>query len=101
MQESGRGGSCGKCIGRRRNFGTIGSTDAEAEAGANVIIHTNPDDAVASLWRHPALIYAGDRHRNIPWHLSKGMKPELKALDLLKEIKSKSIDSAGNCLRRL
>lgn len=27
-------------------LGTIGSTDAEAEAGANVIIYTNPDDAV-------------------------------------------------------
>jgi len=68
-------------------LGTIGSTDAEAEAGANVIIYTNPDDAVKFVEASGVdtlAIAIGTSHGIYP----KGMKPELK-LDLLKEIKSK------------
>lgn len=66
-------------------LGTIGSTDAEA--GANVIIYTNPDDAVKFVEASGVdtlAIAIGTSHGIYP----KGMKPELK-LDLLKEIKSK------------
>ncbi len=68
-------------------LGTIGSTDAEAEGGANVIIYTNPDDAVKFVEASGVdtlAIAIGTSHGIYP----KGMKPELK-LDLLKEIKSK------------
>lgn len=68
-------------------LGTIGSTDAEAEAGANVIIYTNPDDAVkfvAASGVDTLAIAIGTSHGIYP----QGMKPELK-LDLLKEIKAK------------
>ena len=68
-------------------LGTIGSTDAEEEAGANVIIYTNPDDAVKFVEASGVdtlAIAIGTSHGIYP----KGMKPELK-LDLLKEIKSK------------
>ena len=68
-------------------LGTIGSTDAEAETGANVIIYTNPDDAVKFVEASGVdtlAIAIGTSHGIYP----KGMKPELK-LDLLKEIKSK------------
>ena len=68
-------------------LGTIGSTDAEAEAGANRIIYTNPDDAVKFVEESgidTLAIAIGTSHGLYP----KGMKPELK-LDLLKEIKSK------------
>lgn len=68
-------------------LGTIGSTDAEAEAGANVIIYTNPDHAVKFVKESGVdtlAIAIGTSHGIYP----KGMKPELK-LDLLKEIKGK------------
>lgn len=68
-------------------LGTIGSTDAEAEAGANVIIYTKPDDAVKFVEAagvDTLAIAIGTSHGIYP----KGMKPELK-LDLLKEIKAK------------
>ncbi len=68
-------------------LGTIGSTDKEAEAGANQIIYTDPDDAarfVAATGVDTLAIAIGTSHGLYP----KGMKPELK-LDLLKEIKSK------------
>ncbi len=68
-------------------LGTIGSTDAEAEACANVIIYTNPEDAVKFVQAtgvDTLAIAIGTSHGIYP----KGMKPELK-LDLLKEIKSK------------
>lgn len=68
-------------------LGTIGSTDAEAEAGANVIIYTNPDHAVRFVKESGVdtlAIAIGTSHGIYP----KGMKPELK-LDLLKEIKGK------------
>jgi len=68
-------------------LGTIGSTDAEAEAGANQIIYTNPDDAVKFVEQteiDTLAIAIGTSHGIYP----KGMKPELK-LDLLKEIKAK------------
>ncbi|MCI8885754.1 MAG: ketose-bisphosphate aldolase [Dorea sp.] len=68
-------------------LGTIGSTDAEAEAGANQIIYTNPEDAVKFVEESgidTLAVAIGTSHGLYP----KGMKPELK-LDLLKEIKSK------------
>lgn len=68
-------------------LGTIGSTDAEAEAGANQIIYTDPDDAVKFVEASGVdtlAIAIGTSHGLYP----KGMKPELK-LDLLKEIKAK------------
>lgn len=68
-------------------LGTIGSTDAEAEAGANVIVYTDPEDAVKFVQASGVdtlAIAIGTCHGIYP----KGMKPELK-LDLLKEIKSK------------
>ncbi len=68
-------------------LGTIGSTDAEAEAGANKIIYTDPDDAAEFVSRtgvDTLAIAIGTSHGIYP----KGMKPELK-LDLLNEIKEK------------
>jgi fructose-bisphosphate aldolase class II len=68
-------------------LGTIGSTDAQAEAGAAQIIYTNPDDAVQFVEAtgiDSLAIAIGTSHGIYP----KGMKPELK-LDLLKIIKSK------------
>ena len=66
-------------------LGTIGSTDAQAEAGANTIIY--PDAAVKFVEAtgvDTLAIAIGTSHGIYP----KGMKPELK-LDLLKVIKSK------------
>lgn len=68
-------------------LGTIGSTDAQAEAGTNSIIYTNPDDAekfVAQTDVDSLAIAIGTSHGLYP----AGMKPKLK-LDLLKEIKAK------------
>lgn len=68
-------------------LGTIGSTDAEAEAGANVIIYTNPDDAVRFVEAtgiDTLAVAIGTCHGLYP----KGMVPELK-LDILQEIKAK------------
>ena len=68
-------------------LGTIGSTDAQAEAGANTIIYTDPDAAVKCVEAtgvDTLAIAIGTSHGIYP----KGMKPELK-LDLLKVIKSK------------
>ena len=68
-------------------LGTIGSTDAQAEAGANTIIYTAPDAAVKFVEAtgvDTLAIAIGTSHGIYP----KGMKPELK-LDLLKVIKSK------------
>ncbi|MHC1770437.1 MAG: ketose-bisphosphate aldolase [Flexilinea sp.] len=68
-------------------LGTIGSTDSQAEAGAEQIIYTNPEDAVKfvdATGIDSLAIAIGTSHGIYP----KGMKPELK-LDLLKEIKSK------------
>lgn len=67
-------------------LGTIGSTDAEAEAGANTIIYTDPSDAarfVAESGVDTLAIAIGTSHGIYP----KGMDPELK-LNLLKEIKA-------------
>lgn len=68
-------------------LGTIGSTDAQAEAGANKIIYTDPDAAVRFVEAtgvDTLAIAIGTSHGLYP----KGMKPELK-LDLLKVIKSR------------
>ena len=68
-------------------LGTIGSTDAQAEAGANTIIYTDPDAAVKFVEAtgvDTLAVAIGTSHGIYP----KGMKPELK-LDLLKVIKSK------------
>lgn len=68
-------------------LGTIGSTDAEAETGANKIIYTNPEDAVQfvnSTGVDALAIAIGTSHGIYP----KGMTPKLQ-LDLLKEIKKK------------
>ena len=68
-------------------LGTIGSTAAQAEAGANTIIYTDPDAAVKFVEAtgvDTLAIAIGTSHGIYP----KGMKPELK-LDLLKVIKSK------------
>ncbi len=68
-------------------LGTIGSTDAQAEAGASTIIYTDPDAAVKFVEAtgvDTLAIAIGTSHGIYP----KGMKPELK-LDLLKVIKSK------------
>jgi len=66
-------------------LGTIGRTDSEAEDGVDVIVYTNPDDAVSfvSLTGVDSLAIAiGTRHGIYPASL----KAELK-LDLLKKIK--------------
>jgi len=68
-------------------LGTIGSTDAEAEAGEDQIVYTNPDDAaefVKQTGIDTLAIAIGTSHGIYP----KGMKPELK-LDLLNIIKTK------------
>jgi len=68
-------------------LGTIGSTDAEAEAGQNEIIYTDPEVAkrfVKETGVDTLAIAIGTSHGIYP----EGMEPELQ-LDLLKEIKSK------------
>ncbi|MCI9339586.1 MAG: ketose-bisphosphate aldolase [Dorea sp.] len=68
-------------------LGTIGSTAPGLEAGGNLIIYTNPDDAVRFVEEtgiDTLAIAIGTSHGIYP----KGMKPKLK-LDLLKEIKEK------------
>ena len=68
-------------------LGTIGATDGEAEEGAEAIIYTDPDDALAFV-RETGIdslaIAIGTYHGIYPPTL----KPELK-LDLLKEIKER------------
>ena len=66
-------------------LGTIGQTDDEAEDGSNVIIYTNPEDALAFVEATAVdslAVAIGTSHGIYPT----AMKPELK-LDLLKEIK--------------
>lgn len=66
-------------------LGTIGKTDSYAEAGADNIIYTKPDEAatfVAQTGVDSLAIAIGTRHGIYPAHL----KPELK-LDLLVDIK--------------
>ena len=68
-------------------LGTIGSLDAQAEAGADTIIYTDPEDAVKFVEESgidTLAIAIGTSHGLYP----KGMIPELK-LDLLKEIDAK------------
>lgn len=68
-------------------LGTIGSTDAEAEAGENEIIYTDPEVAkrfVKESGVDTLAVAIGTSHGIYP----EGMEPELQ-LDLLKEIKSK------------
>jgi fructose-bisphosphate aldolase class II len=68
-------------------LGTIGSTGSYAEAGADEIIYTNPEDAatyVAATGIDTLAVAIGTRHGIYPKHL----KPELK-LDLLREIRTR------------
>lgn len=68
-------------------LGTIGSTDSQAEAGAETIIYTDPEDAerfVEESGVDTLAIAIGTCHGIYP----KGVKPELK-LNLLKKIKEK------------
>ena len=68
-------------------LGTIGTTGPEAEAGADEIIYTNPDDVVTFVEAtgvDTLAIAIGTSHGIYP----KDKKPELK-LDLLKEIASR------------
>jgi len=68
-------------------LGTIGSTDSQAEAGAEKIIYTNPEDAVAFVEAtgvDTLAIAIGTSHGLYP----AGLKPKLR-LDILKEIKKK------------
>ena len=68
-------------------LGTIGSTDAHAEAGAAQIIYTNPDDAVKFVEEtgvDTLAVAIGTSHGLYP----AGMQPKLR-LDILKEIKAK------------
>lgn len=68
-------------------LGTIGTTEHDAEGGADEIIYTKPDDAAEFIERTGAdalAIAIGTAHGLYP----KGFVPELK-LDLLSEIKSK------------
>ena len=68
-------------------LGTIGTTGPEAEAGADVIIYTNPDDVVTFVEAtgvDSLAIAIGTSHGIYP----KDKKPELK-LDLLKEVASR------------
>lgn len=68
-------------------LGTIGTTGPEAEAGADVIIYTNPDDVVAFVAAtgvDTLAVAIGTSHGIYP----KDKKPELR-LDLLKEIASR------------
>jgi fructose-bisphosphate aldolase, class II len=68
-------------------LGTIGRTDLEAEAGAQTIIYTDPEDAVTFVREtgvDSLAVAIGTCHGIYPaW-----MKPELK-LDLLKQINDK------------
>jgi len=66
-------------------LGTIGSTGPEAEAGADEIIYTNPDDVVTyvnATGVDTLAVAIGTSHGIYP----KDRKPELK-LDLLREIR--------------
>jgi fructose-bisphosphate aldolase, class II len=68
-------------------LGTIGTTGPEAEAGAEEIIYTNPDDVVTFVEAagvDTLAVAIGTSHGIYP----KDKKPELK-LDLLKEIRSR------------
>lgn len=68
-------------------LGTIGSTDAQAEAGAEEIIYTDPKDAVRFVKEtgvDTLAVAIGTSHGLYP----AGMKPKLR-LDILKEIKAK------------
>jgi fructose-bisphosphate aldolase class II len=68
-------------------LGTIGTTGPEAEAGADVIIYTNPDDVVAYVEAtgvDTLAVAIGTSHGIYP----KDREPELQ-LDLLKEIASR------------
>ncbi|MGL4648840.1 MAG: ketose-bisphosphate aldolase [Caldilineaceae bacterium] len=68
-------------------LGTIGTTGPEAEAGAEEIIFTNPDDVVTFINAtgvDTLAVAIGTSHGIYP----KDRKPELK-LDLLKEIRSR------------
>ncbi|MBV7327993.1 ketose-bisphosphate aldolase [Chloroflexi bacterium TSY] len=68
-------------------LGTIGTVDSEAEAGAEEIIYTNPDDVVTFIEAtgvDTLAVAIGTAHGIYP----KDKKPELK-LDLLKEIASR------------
>lgn len=68
-------------------LGTIGTTGNDSEGGADEIVYTKPDDAVAFVKEtgvDTLAIAIGTAHGIYP----KGFKPELK-LDLLSEIKSK------------
>ena len=68
-------------------LGTIGSTDAQAEAGATQIIYTDPDDAakfVEETGVDTLAVAIGTSHGLYP----EGMQPKLR-LDILKEIKAK------------
>jgi fructose-bisphosphate aldolase class II len=66
-------------------LGTIGMTDSQAEEGSDVIIYTDPEDAVAFVEAtgvDSLAVAIGTYHGIYP----KTLKPELK-LDLLKQIK--------------
>src|SRR3954451_3598361 len=68
-------------------LGTIGATDGEAEAGADNIIYTDPDDAVTFVQEtgvDSLAVAIGTYHGLYP----KTLKPELK-LDLLRDIEEK------------
>jgi fructose-bisphosphate aldolase class II len=68
-------------------LGTIGTTGPEAEAGAEEIIYTNPDDVVVFVEAtgvDTLAVAIGTSHGIYP----KDKKPELK-LDLLKEIRAR------------
>lgn len=68
-------------------LGTIGSTDAQAEAGAAQIIYTDSDDAakfVEETGVDTLAVAIGTSHGLYP----AGMQPKLR-LDILKEIKAK------------
>lgn len=68
-------------------LGTIGTTGPEAEAGAEEIIYTNPDDVVTfvnATGVDTLAVAIGTSHGIYP----KDKKPELK-LELLKEIRSR------------
>ncbi|HPT83545.1 MAG: ketose-bisphosphate aldolase [Limnochordia bacterium] len=68
-------------------LGTIGTTEGDAEGGAEEIIYTKPDDAAEFMERTGAdalAIAIGTAHGLYP----QGFVPELK-LDLLSEIKAK------------
>jgi fructose-bisphosphate aldolase class II len=68
-------------------LGTIGATDGEAEAGADNIIYTDPDDAVTFVQEtgvDSLAVAIGTYHGLYP----KTLKPELK-LDLLRDIEDK------------